>query len=61
MATSATAPTLSKDTSPSHSEPTRWGMSQAFSPTRISARALGIETPKRSTTQGSTDVAPSSR
>ncbi len=34
VATSATALTLSKDTSPAQSEPTRWGRSQAFSPTR---------------------------
>ena len=33
VATSASALTLSKDTSPAHSEPTRWGRSQAFSPT----------------------------
>ena len=36
-------------------------MSQAFSPRRVSARAVGVETPKRSAAQDSTDVAPSSR
>ena len=34
-------------------------MSQAFSPRWASARAVGTETPKRSTAQGSVDVAPS--
>ena len=36
-------------------------MSQAFSPTRVSARAVGVEIPKRSAAQVSGDVAPSSR
>ena len=61
VATSATARTLSKDRSPAQSDPTRCGRSHAFSPRRVSARAVGVETPKRSTAQASADVAPSSR
>ncbi len=61
VATSATARTLSKDRSPAQSESTNWGMSQAFSPTRVSDRAVAVEIPKRSTAQDSVDVAPTSR
>ena len=60
QATSARARTLSKLMSPSPRAPTRWGSSAAFSPTRVNARAVGPEIPKRSAAQDSLDVAPSS-
>ena len=46
VATSATARTLSKDRSPAQSDPTRCGRSQAFSPRRVSARAVGRRDPE---------------
>ena len=40
VATSATTRILSKEISPAHTAPMRWGRSQAFSPPRVSARAV---------------------
>ena len=51
VATSATARTLSKDTSPAQRARSGGAVPQAFSPTWLSARAPGAETPKRTTTQ----------
>ena len=49
------------DLAPAERGPSRFGKSPDFSATCDSARAVGTETPKRSTAQDSVDVAPSSR
>ena len=41
-----------RTTSPPQREPTRWGTSQAFSPTWVRDRAVAAATPKRSPTHG---------
>ena len=62
VATSATARTLSKEMSPAHSDPTRCGMSQAFSPS-VCQRPGGRASRRRSAPRprAPIEVAPSSR
>ena len=61
VATSATTRTLSREISPARRASARCGVVEVFVPTCVSARAVAMATPKRSTTQDSADVAPSSR